>query len=330
MQFYSYKHRLFYMRKAILTVIFLLIVFLTNAQNLVPNPSFEDTIQVQGQPGLNTWRNNLGSPDYYSNHYYGPFYSLRADTNGRGGQTPYDGAAIFAFAVLDRRFPETREYLQMELNQTLQKDKLYEVEFFISLADSFEWAYGYEDFGVHFSDTLYPNNLDHKVREYRPYFISDTVWDSTNKKGWEKFHLTYQAKGTEKFMTIGCFKKDSEVNAFLVFGGGSFIFHKVGSMYFIDMIRVEMVDTANSVAENSLLATSMLYPNPVRTLLSIDWPYQNLPQFQVWNQKGQQFSLPASIIENGLQLEVATLPKGLYLLQVSYQGQTKAFKFLKE
>ena len=318
------------MSRLLTIVVFFFLNTIGYSQNLIPNPSFEDTIQVNGQPGLNTWKNNIGSPDYYSNHYNGSFSVRRADTNGRGGQTPYDGAAIFAFGILDRRLPEFREYLQMELKQKLQKDQLYEVEFFISLADSFEWAYGYEDFGVHFSDTLYPNNLDHKVREFRPYFISDTVWDSTNKKGWEKFHLTYKAKGTEKCMTIGCFKKDSEVNAFLVFGGGSFIFHKVGSMYFIDMIRVEMVDTANGLFENNLVNASALYPNPANKDFFLEWSYQNLPQLQLWNQKGQQLEVKAQSFHQGLKIDVMDLPKGVYLLQINYIGRSQVLKFLKK
>jgi len=313
----------------IVAVFFLIIVKSNIAQNLVPNPSFEDTIQSNGQPIVKNWRTNIGTPDYFSDHFKPPFENNRANSNIRGYESPYEGAAIFAINVLDRRKASSREYLQIELKDSLRKDELYEIEFYLSLADSFHLALDEKDIGIHLSDTLYPNNFDHSVREFIPYFTSDTSWNAKNKIGWERFHHTYKASGGEKVITIGCFKKDDQIMVDSVGNGGSFSFSFVGSFYFIDMIRVEMIDTANRLLENQLRNQIKAFPNPFEHRFKISLKENTTINFQWFNFNGQQVLVPFDQNTSELIFNTEKLSSGIYLLQLSDGKYETAIKLIK-
>ena len=167
----------------VLSTIFLLSFFLfiesSSAQlNLVPNPSFEDTIQNNG-PLVKNWNTNIGTADYFSPYY--TFDGFKTPINVRGSQIAKNGVAYFGIFFLDLRRFDTREYLQIELLSSLSANEKYEIEFYLSLADSFYLAVSAEDIGIYFSDSLIPNNFDHKVKELQPYYSSDTSWDASNK-----------------------------------------------------------------------------------------------------------------------------------------------------
>ncbi|CAN5572853.1 hypothetical protein BH11BAC2_BH11BAC2_03600 [soil metagenome] len=101
-------------------------------QNLVPNPSFEDTTNWNNWYVLNgstPWFNpTSASPDYFSIY---PNYGQLVPNNGnKGYQLPKTGNA---FAGLFTFFGgETREYLEIELFDSLKANQTYFVEFYIS------------------------------------------------------------------------------------------------------------------------------------------------------------------------------------------------------
>lgn len=302
------------------------------AQNLVPNPSFEDTVQVNGQPGLNTWQTNIGTPDYFSEYYNGVFSNNKSSANIRGSQTAYDGAAIYAFSVLDRRNLNSREYMQVELLDTLAKGQEYEVEFYLSLADSFHLALADTNIGIVFKNELEPNNNDHKVREFRPFYTSDTVWNSKNKIGWEKFHYTHRATGGEKALIIGCFLNDEQITFDTVAaGGGSFPFASVGSFYYIDQVSVALKDTATALREIALQEQMQVYPNPVTDDLQLNYSGKDQLRFQLYDLQGRK-TIPEYIQSgNHFSMNLSGLKTGIYLLHVNNsKGKQYTVKLIKK
>ncbi|MBL4710421.1 MAG: hypothetical protein JKY48_18480, partial [Flavobacteriales bacterium] len=244
---------------------FLTKLSLLSAQNLVPNPSFEDTIQFSnGQPGVVSWLTNIGSPDYFSPYYMPPFDSRTTPTNIRGHQFAHQGVAYFGLGVFNNNSLNQREYLQITLLDSLQKDLEYEIEFYISLADSFQRAIDSNNIGIAFRNELDNGPIDHKVREFRPYYTSDSAWDATDKIGWQKFHYTHKAAGGEKVLAIGCFLKDVDISVTTVGNGGNTNFFRSTAYYYIDQISVQWKDTSTSLSENRALKDLQLYPNPVK------------------------------------------------------------------
>lgn len=306
-------------------------LFSQSTQNLVPNPSFEDTIQLSnGQPGLDTWQTNIGTPDYFSDLYTIPFENRKSKNNFRGGELAKDGEAIFGFVVLDLRMGNSREYMQTQLLDSLRKGEPYEVKFFISLADSFHFAVDQKDIGIYFTDSLEPNNFDHQVREFRPFYNSDSTWNASSKDGWEEFNYTYTAKGGENTLVIGCFKKNHELTIDSVGDGGDFPLAYRGSYYFIDNISVRWVDTTIGLAENTLAQQIHLYPNPVRENLCLKYNGQENLQFSLFDLSGKSYNISSDFSNHQHSFQMGHLPIGVYLLQVSDGIRRSTFKVIRQ
>ncbi len=296
----------------------------------MPNPSFEDTVQANGGPGVKGWENNIGSPDYFTPYYPHGLSGFWTPVNVRGAENPKDGVAYFGFTALDMGGINRREYLQTKLTQTLIEGKKYEIEFYISLADSFHWALNEKDIGVYIGYILEPNNFDHKVREFRPFFTSDSVWNASNKSGWEKFHYTYTALGGESTIAIGCFKIDSNLTLDNVGNGGHFPWAYDGSYYYVDNIRVELKDTNTSITKTTLQQQIQWYPNPAAEQLNLVYSGKETLNFQWYNLKGQLLNVKVQKRGNRYRFQTATLPQGIYFLQLSDGIRQSSLKVVKE
>ncbi len=320
------------MIRLFITPLTLLFCLQIASQNLVPNPSFEDTIMLSnGQPGLDTWLNTPGSPDYFSPYYQPPFEAHRPPDNLRGYEHAYDGVAYFGFGVVDLRIVRDKEYMQTELLDTLIAGRKYEVEFYLSLADSFHLALAPEDIQVAFRQDLIPDDSGNIVRRLSPAYASDTAWDATNKVGWEKFHYTYTALGNESVIVIGCFKDNSQNTITNVGNGGELNFFRKGSYYFIDKISVQAKDTTIGLAENSLKTQIKLYPNPAKEHFYVSYSGSEvLSHFRLYNLSGKLVSFERRRTNDLHEFSIGHLPTGIYFLEVENTvGQRASFSFLK-
>ncbi|MEO8587831.1 MAG: gliding motility-associated C-terminal domain-containing protein [Flavobacteriales bacterium] len=155
------------------------------AQNLVPNPSFEQYYSCPDGTGyaqvrrLKAWYESSASPDYYN-------CGAGVPANLFGNQTARTGSAYVGEG--------DGEHLAVRLLQPLEANKLYRIEFFTSLAESRMPAPG---IGVRFSrDSICgfssggsPNVVN------SPGPVADTI-------GWTGVSGTYSASGCEQFLEI--------------------------------------------------------------------------------------------------------------------------------
>ncbi len=301
------------------------------SQNLVPNPSFEDTVQINGGPSPKEWNTNLGTPDYFSPYYSQAVSGFWTPISGRGSEEAKQGVAYFGFAALDgtRIGRNFREYMQTELLDTLVKDGEYLIQFYISLADSFHLAVDEKDIGIFISDELESNNFDHEVREFRPFYTSDSSWNASNKNGWEKFAYNYVAKGGEKALTIGCFKTNAEITVDTVGNGGITFLAEKGAYYFIDNISVVRTDSSVSLRENELINQIELFPNPAAEQLNLVYSGKETLNFQWYNLKGQLLNVKVQKRGNRYRFQTATLPQGIYFLQLSNGKSQTTLKIVR-
>lgn len=105
--------------------------------NLVPNPSFENTVNCPNIPSISQsvgWLSFTQSPDYF--HSCAPGNTFNAPNTFAGYQMPFHGQA-FAGSVVNSLplTPNAREYFGIQLLSPLTVGMKYYVSFYVSLAD---------------------------------------------------------------------------------------------------------------------------------------------------------------------------------------------------
>lgn len=218
--------------------------------NLVPNPSFEDTLQCPFNPSqiafAPPWYDpTLGSPDYFNNCNSGNY---GVPNNVVGSQFAKTGNAYAGLYAYYSGF-NAREYIQTQLYSTLINGKNYCVEFYVSLADTF--SVSSNNMGIHFSDTAISTSPG-SVLNVVPQIDNNPIANPLiNKIAWTRISGTFKAQGGEQFITIGNFLNDIATDTTNV-AGGSYVF----AYYFIDDVSVICCD-----CKDTILIPNIFTPN---------------------------------------------------------------------
>jgi len=222
---------------------------LTLAQNLAPNPSFENYANCPTGLGLPVsfggydpvseaipwYRPTDASSDYF-NACNGAIVGVPG--NVFGSQPARTGVAYtggYAYASFSEDF---REYVQGPLSTPLIAGQTYCVELYVSLTDNSNYAT--DDIGVLFSDTAILTTADCQggLRQdcgpmpYTPQINNPAGNFLTDKINWTLISGTFTAVGGESYITIGNFKDDANTDLLNV-GGAS-----ASSYYYIDDVSV--------------------------------------------------------------------------------------------
>ncbi|WP_299883342.1 OmpA family protein [uncultured Lacinutrix sp.] len=234
-----------------ITLFFIFLITVTNSQNLVKNPSFEDYKKCPTELGafhdnVMCWScSNYGSTDYFNNCNNDLGYF-----NYVGNQTPRTGkgyAGIYAYA------PNSyREYIQTKFINKLVKGTEYIITFYVSLSDCSSHAVN--TFGILFTETKLDHassnfiHLKYLNRDKIKYnFIS--VMDNTfysNTQEWIKISTIYKAKGYENYLSIGNFDVNRKIVITNVWPSAERQF----AYYYIDDISI--IDYSNILKEKTI------------------------------------------------------------------------------
>ena len=245
----------------ILTVI-LTVFFSTvgNGQNLVPNPSFEDTVNCPiglGDLSVVDWTNpTTASPDHFHACNMG---NVGVPQNGFGWQNARTGIAYCGFLTSDFSANEYREYIQCQLDSVLLVGELYEVSFYVSRTDSSTKAC--DNIGAYLSSTAIAASHNQNL-PFMPQVVSPTNDPITEANSWIQIIDTIIAVGGEQFLTIGVFSDNANTNWVNVNGGWEDEAH-----YFVDDVSVIRV-FPNSINELQKVKFS-IYPNPSKDIFNI-------------------------------------------------------------
>ncbi len=213
--------------------IFILTILLqhnyTYAQiNLVPNGSFEDTVNCPGYANgfyINAakyWFNpNTGTADYF-NSCSTDFDNLQntllfsVPQNYSGYQNARTGNAYggYYFAIKPDTNFSYYEYISIKLITTLSKYKKYLLTYYISLADStvklpYQLQYVNHS-GAYFSENIINQNnyfripVNAQINSNPKIYLNDYT-------GWQKVEGIYISNGNEKYLTIGNFLKHKDI-----------------------------------------------------------------------------------------------------------------------
>lgn len=328
----------------IITLIFCPIFLM--GQNLLPNPSFEDTVDVKITPlylPANWKAANREGFNYYTPYNYhtkDPRDSIYAvPYNHWGYQKARSGKAYIGTVLLHlfsfspgKRNPR-REYMQAKLKRTLKADSTYCFQLYVSLADSMRYA-SRGQLGVYFSTTaVYGNNWERLP--YTPQILVSPNQYVTDKTNWVKYSATYKALGGEKYITLGNFNDTTIIDTLFVGGGVESNIDNLDIYYYLDDIFLGSCDslpdsTTTGIWENKIKQKLRVYPNPFKNTFVVESQTLEKLHFVLYNSIGQK--LPFKVQQIGKRYSISTqnLPKGLYWLKINDGNKAEALKLVKE
>lgn len=216
--------------------------FCAQAQNLVPNPGFEEYEACPGNFSeaahefrVAPWRAaGTGIPDYFNACSDG---EANVPHNWAGVSDAYEGhgyAGIYAW--MDRDDPY-REYLQCQLLQPLVKDSLYRVEFHYKLSSYSK--YSIDRIGLLLTGKPVSERHDDDLRVTPTLSV---VRDSALTKTtglWETASMEYKASGGEQYLVIGNFFSNEATRRYEIrFRPISQVMLAHSAYYYIDGVSV--------------------------------------------------------------------------------------------
>lgn len=189
------------------------------AQNLVPNPSFEQFTDCPKTPGkknisVEKWTYPTTVPLDYFNRCS---EKSGVPDNVMGYQKAKSGDAYIGLTLYHNK--NYRSYAQVELSQPLTKHMEYTVEFWVSLSETSKFSIG--NIGAYFTQQQLSSKVNDVIETYEVISSSGTskLQDGlckpqikNNGSGfimdvneWTPIRGTFKAEGGEQFMTIGNF-----------------------------------------------------------------------------------------------------------------------------
>lgn len=220
------------------------------AQNLVPNPGFENFSTCPNAPDqinrCDNWVNpSVTSPEYM--HACAPSI-VDVPSNLWGNQQGRGPSSAYAACVVYRAGNEFREYVQVKLTSPLAAGTDYDVSFRVSLADKSTWMIA--DLGAHLSTSAVSSATGWNI-PVTPQIANSSTSILSDATGWTQISGTYTASGGEEWLTLGNFKNNAATNA--QSRSGSIIY----AVYYFDDVVVEKKASSGGNA-GGLVATPHL------------------------------------------------------------------------
>jgi hypothetical protein len=253
------------------------------AQNLISNGDLEDTIpknfDLKFAKGWDSPTN--GSPDYLTKYHSIDF---GAPDNANGYQRARSGIAYFGLVIILLDGKELREYVQTELNDTLEKDSIYCFQMYVSLADSMNYATR-NSLGVYLS-TNQTNSTTRINLPFIPALEVDSMY-VTDKNNWVKVSGSFTANGNEKYLIIGNFNDASNTDTLPVEGGGFDQMYRA-AYYYIDDVWLSHCDSVIGLPEIKLANQVSIYPNPTKENLFIRYEGNQKLEIKLFDLMGKE------------------------------------------
>jgi gliding motility-associated-like protein len=280
------------MKKVIVQIfLFFLPIIGFSQTNLVPNWSFEDTIQCPmsgGQIDFAKYWFSPSNPSINSSDYLNACsfpYGLNVPFTAYGFQNAKTGKAYAGIILYSNYSSDYREYIETKLPYPLEKDRKYCVEFYINLADTSK--YGIDKIGIYFSnDSVKQISLDTICKA--PQIINPANNIITDTVNWIRVSGIYLALGGEMFLTIGNFHNDDSTNVTISNIASNIYF----AYYYIDDVKVYLCpDTIIPPNhENEIVMVNAFTPNNdgVNDLYNVKGNHIKEIHATVFNRWGQE------------------------------------------
>ncbi len=291
------------------------------AQNMIHNPSFEDTVLRTTPLFLPAfWIDPIQeSHDYFTplhnNQYpdFGAPLNFVGSINAKDGDS-YIGIRVYDFYTSYRR--GVREYAQVSLTTPLKADSVYCLQFFMSLADSAVFA-SKNQMGIYFSSNAVSANHSTNL-PFVPQIIVSPDSFNTDKENWVQYNFQYQAIGGEQYMTLGNFNDTTHLDTLFVEGGGKKFWMQMAYYYFDDFYLGHcdsLPDSSIGILENGIKSRIQIYPNPSLGLVQVESEI-SIEQIEIYDIQGRQVQL---LIQPAKQIELPET-SGVYFLRIRLEN----------
>lgn len=316
----------------LLFLVYFSFIFVGFGQNLVGNPSFEDTVncpvslsQIDRASGWNAYSS---SPDYFST-CSDPSGNVSVPDNIMGHRFPASGNAycgIINYVKGETNYSLNREIIGRQLTTPLINGQKYFASFKVSLViSSNSGNMATDKLGMLFSTQPYTNTdsstippIENFAHIYTDSIIKDTV-------NWTMISGSFIADSSYNYICIGNFFKNDNTDTLTLahspFSGGAY--------YFIDDIRVstDSLFTVASVPFINELNSFSFYPNPTNGIIKIKVPYKSSrSSIIVRNALGQ--NVYSSEFKSSDDIDLSFLENGVYLILISNNNRQYSTKLI--
>ncbi len=257
-------------------VICFFVTRICSAQNLVPNPSFEEftkcPISFSTDPlhfGPNNWSSaTKGTPDYFNKC---SISEMDVPRNWAGVSFAHSGVGYAGIYAWNNTKHNYREYVQCKLNEPLKPGVFYDLQFYYRLA-SYS-VYAIDRIGLALLDSPIKVNHD-SLLEVSPTLTKINKLETLTNE-WYRATRTIQAKGGEQFLVIGNFSSNQETESMKIeYREGKSLMLGGSAYYYIDDVLVAPtnIPVSDSV---SLVSQPIVKPNEVYILKHIHFPFDS-------------------------------------------------------
>lgn len=307
--------------------------------NLVPNPSFEvyDTCpNFAGQIRYALpWINPLvgSTPDYFNSCDTAGMHLANTPNNFMCYQNARTGNAVAG--IVTASFPPNmaawnyREYLQIELLDTLESNREYCLQLFVSPCDSCHYISN--NLGIYFSNNSISDTCPGcpMPLPLLPQFENPITNNLDNRFGWNEINGNYTAAGGEKFVIIGNFH-DTSTTTVSSTNWSNPQFNKFDvAYYFVDDVMITPCDSLTGILDIKQ-EFSLIAPNPVVEVLNIytSDSYKNL--VYIMDLTGRVLMQKDFGNNSKKTMNVKFLPRGFYLVKIINEKKELNIKLFKE
>jgi len=289
-------------------IILSLISIVGQAQNLVPNPSFEDTIvcpfSANEVNAAVSWHPSRESPDYYN---VCNTFTVGLPLNFSGYQYAQNGNAYMGFVTYSRNSIDAREHFTCQLISPLTIGTKYFLSFYLSHANN-HYPLSCNKIGLLFSTVNYDLTNISPINNQSQFYTDSIIEDTLN---WVLVTGSFVADSNYSHLSVGGFFTDLLTDT---------IYHPPAthSYYFIDNICVSTDSlTCNSfVSINEIIPPEewSVFPNPFSNNLNINIQSKDVADVSLFDTKSKLIFRKAFV--NSLSINTTQLPSGFYFYEV--------------
>jgi outer membrane protein OmpA-like peptidoglycan-associated protein len=287
------------MRTLYIPGILLLLQIKSVAQNLLPNPSFEDE-NICTEYDKNCAPEAWIATSLYANYYF--------DQLNRS----FDGRHFIGLSAGRLYVNGIRNFLRTRLLCGLRKDKQYRLSFYINSPHDV-----LDSIGVYFS----PDDFLFEKRKFTA--INPQLWSADgfedprpSHRQWQKIELIYTADGTEGFIAIGNFKR-------IDYKGITRAEYRNEYYFFLDMVSLVPVDSTEKLCPGVDSIRNIIYGQNPRHEVLQKWMYyytKNPPKSE---------PLPQTRLQAPLKRHIDTLIiPDIFFATARYELSPKSFNVL--
>jgi len=259
------------------------------AQNLVPNPSFEEIdscpqwptymgFQPDSKPRF--WEKWSGSPEYFTSCLGSSDTLAGVPQNPFGTQLPHHGSAYVGGMSYGNFESEFREHIGVELTSPLEIGEVYYLSFWVSAAegrssppDTPGWAqpvfWASNNVGLLF--TMQPNiwtgftGPEFEPRNYAHLFAQEVIADTSD---WILVSGSFTADSAYRYLAVGNFFENAMTDTMHLTPGNS-----SGAFVYVDEVCVSTspngCDIGNGLIELHGNAPAVVFPNPALNAVTL-------------------------------------------------------------